>query len=204
MPSAAREAEGRMSNSFFALISRMRYIKRWGLMRNSYQENIQEHSHMTAVIAHALAVIRRDVFSQPADPDRAAAVALFHDAPEIITGDMPTPVKYLNDEISGAYRSVERAAGDKLLDMLPEQLRGAYGQLIACEDEELLGLVKAADKLSAYIKCVEEIRAGNSEFRSAEEQIRAVLESMPMPEVKYFIKNFMSSFGMTLDELTKQ
>ncbi|MCR4772688.1 MAG: 5'-deoxynucleotidase [Oscillospiraceae bacterium] len=193
-----------MTNSFFALISRMRHIKRWGLMRNSYQENIQEHSHMTAVIAHALAVIRRDVLGRSADPAAAAAAALFHDAPEIITGDLPTPVKYLNAEISGAYKAVEKAAGEKLLEMLPPELRPEYGRLLDCRDEDTLSLVKAADKLSAYIKCVEEIRAGNSEFRSAEQQIREALEQLPMPEVKYFIKNFMPSFGMTLDELTKQ
>jgi 5'-deoxynucleotidase len=190
-----------MTNSFFALISRMRHIKRWGLMRNSYQENIQEHSHMTAVIAHALAVIRRDVLGRSADPAAAAAAALFHDAPEIITGDLPTPVKYLNAEISGAYKAVEKAAGEKLLEMLPPELRPEYGRLLDCRDEDTLSLVKAADKLSAYIKCVEELKAGNEEFRRASEQSLKKLEAMEMPEVNYFLENFMPAFMLTLDEI---
>ncbi len=191
-----------MQNSFFAMISRMKNIRRWCLMRNSYDENIQEHSHMTAVLAHALAVIRRDVFGREADPDRCASVALFHDASEIITGDMPTPVKYLNPDITASYKSVERAAEKKLLCMLPDALRPSYEPILSCEDASVAELVKAADKLSAYIKCVEEIKAGNGEFRSAEEQIRKILEASPLPEVKYFMEHFIPAFGMTLDELT--
>lgn len=192
-----------MKGNFFAMISRMRNIRRWCLMRNSYDENIQEHSHMTAVLAHALAVIRRDVFGGSADPDKCAAAALFHDASEIITGDLPTPVKYLNPEITGSYKAVERAAEAKLLEMLPEELQGAYKPVLSCDDSEVEAIVKAADKLSAYIKCVEELKAGNGEFRSAEEQIRNTLENSAMPEVKYFMEHFMPAFGMTLDELTK-
>ncbi len=191
-----------MTGSFFALISRMRNIRRWGLMRNSVDENIQEHSHMTAVLAHALALIRRDVFGLEAEPERAAAVALYHDASEIITGDMPTPVKYLNGSIAGAYKEVERAAMEKLLGLLPEELRASYGDALCCRDESINAIVKAADKLSAYIKCVEELRAGNNEFKSAEKQLRALLEASPLPEVRYFMERFMPSFGMTLDELT--
>jgi len=192
-----------MKGNFFAMISRMRNIRRWCLMRNSYDENIQEHSHMTAVLAHALAVIRRDVFGGSADPEKCATAALFHDASEIITGDLPTPVKYLNPEITGSYKAVERAAEAKLLEMLPDELQGAYKPVLSCEDREVEELVKAADKISAYIKCVEELKAGNGEFRSAEEQIRGILESSPLPEVKYFMEHFMPAFGMTLDELTK-
>ena len=192
-----------MKGNFFAMISRMRNIRRWCLMRNSYDENIQEHSHMTAVLAHALAVIRRDVFGGSADPEKCATAALFHDASEIITGDLPTPVKYLNPEITGSYKAVERAAEAKLLEMLPDELQSAYKPVLSCEDREVEELVKAADKLSAYIKCVEELKAGNGEFRSAEEQIRGILEDSPLPEVKYFMENFMPAFGMTLDELTR-
>lgn len=192
-----------MKGNFFAMISRMRNIRRWCLMRNSYDENIQEHSHMTAVLAHALAVIRRDVYGGSADPDQCASVALFHDASEIITGDLPTPVKYLNPEITSSYKDVERAAGAKLLEMLPDELKEAYKPVLNCEDRETEEIVKAADKISAYIKCVEELKAGNGEFRSAEEQIRRYLEASPLPEVKYFMEHFMPAFGMTLDELTK-
>ncbi len=192
-----------MENSFFAMISRMRHIRRWCLMRNSYEENIQEHSHMTAVLAHALAVIRRDVFHGEAEPERCAAVALFHDASEIITGDLPTPVKYLNPALTGSYKEVEAQATAKLLTMLPAELRGAYAPVLQPEDPGTAELVKAADKLSAYIKCVEETRAGNGEFRSALEQTRAALEASPLPEVAYFMEHFLPAFGLTLDELTR-
>ena len=192
-----------MEGGFFALIARMRNIRRWGLMRNTFEENIQEHSHMTAVLAHALALIRRDVFGREADPDKAAAAALFHDASEIMTGDLPTPVKYLNGEIAGAYKAVESQAEERLLKLLPPVLQQSYRETMQCPDEGVRELVKAADKLSAYIKCVEELRAGNQEFRSAEAQIRQTLEASTLPEVQYFMEHFMPSFGLTLDELTK-
>lgn len=190
-----------MAYSFFALMSRMRFINRWSLMRNSYTENIQEHSHMVAVLAHALAVIRRDVYHRPADPDACAAAALFHDAPEIFTGDLPTPVKYYNPEIREAYGKVEAMAGGKLLSMLPEAMQPAYRTLLQEEDGETRSIVKAADKLAAYIKCLEELGAGNSEFRRAAEETRAVLDGYRMPEVNYFLEHFAPSFGLTLDEL---
>lgn len=190
-----------MAYSFFALVSRMRYISRWSLMRNSYNENIQEHSHMVAVLAHALAVIRRDVFCLPADPDACAAAALFHDAPEIFTGDLPTPVKYYNPEIREAYGKVEAVAGGKLLSMLPEAMQPAYRTLLQEEDKEVRRIVKAADKLAAYIKCLEEQSAGNSEFSRAAKETRAVLKSYEMPEIDYFLEQFAPSFGLTLDEL---
>ena len=191
-----------MAHHFFALISRMRYIGRWGLMRNTFQENVQEHSHMVAVLAHALAVIRRDVFGGDLDPDHAAALALYHDAPEILTGDLPTPVKYYNPEIRAAYREVEEVSARRLLALLPEVLRPAYEPLLLEDPEDPYhALVKAADKLSAHIKCVEELKAGNAEFRQAAEQTRRALEEAGLPEVDYFLEHFLPGFSLTLDEL---
>lgn len=191
-----------MNAPFFAYISRMRYIDRWALMRNALPENVQEHSHMVAVLAHALAVIRRDIFGKAADPGEAAAAALYHDAPEILTGDLPTPVKYFNPGIRDAYKQVERVSADKLLEMLPPELRPSFAPYVREELEpELLKLVKAADKLSAYIKCVEELKAGNAEFKKAAEQTRAALEGMDLPELNYFMEHFLPAFELTLDEL---
>ena len=190
-----------MEKSFFALISRMRYIGRWGLMRNSLQENVQEHSHMVAVLAHALAVIGREIFGKDTNPELCAAAALYHDASEIITGDLPTPIKYSNEEIHKSYKAVELQASRQLLSMLPEKLRGAFSPLIMEEDEEIRRYVKAADKLSAYIKCIEERKAGNNEFLSAETQILSALRKNALPELEYFIENFIPAFELTLDEL---
>ena len=191
-----------MSENFFAYISRMRYIGRWSLMRNALPENIQEHSHMTAVLAHALGVIRRDVFKTDCDPNECAAVALFHDCPEILTGDLPTPIKYHSRSIQQAYREVEKLACEKLMDTLPAELRAAYEPIMTGETEQRLhDIVKAADKLSAYIKCIEERRAGNDEFISAEKQTRKLLEESPLPEVAYFLEHFIPAFELTLDEL---
>lgn len=190
-----------MSYSFFALISRMKNIGRWSLMRNSSHENIQEHSHMVAVIAHALAVISRDICGKPADPGAAAAAALYHDASEIFTGDMPTPVKYLNPDIITAYKKVEALASDKLLTTLPPELRPAYDELFTPGDAHTAALIRAADKLAAYIKCLEELKTGNNEFRSAAGQTLKKLRTMEMPEVEYFMENFIGSFELTLDEL---
>ena len=191
-----------MRYNFFAYISRMRYIGRWSLMRNSLPENIQEHSHMVAVIAHALGVIRRDVFHIPCDPNEYAAVALYHDSSEILTGDLPTPIKYYSRSINAAYKEVEEIACRKLLSTLPRELQDAFQPLISGATEERChDLVKAADKLSAYIKCIEERRAGNDEFISAEKQTREILEQSPLPEVKYFMEHFIPAFELTLDEL---
>lgn len=188
--------------TFFALISRMKYIGRWSLMRNSVPENIQEHSHMVAVLAHALGVIRREVFGNPCDPEHLAAVALFHDASEILTGDMPTPIKYHNPEIREAYQKVEQLACRRLLSMLPEELRPAYAALLTeSHDREEYRLVKAADKLSALIKCVEERKAGNAEFASAEQATRAAIRDMELEEANYFMERFLPAFELDLDKL---
>ena len=190
-----------MQHRFFALISRMRYIGRWGLMRNSFQENVQEHSHMVAVLAHALALIRRDVLGLEADPERCATAALFHDATEILTGDLPTPIKYYNPEIKSAYKQVERVSGDRLLELLPEALRESYAPLIHEDDPTVHDIVKAADKLSAHIKCIEELKAGNQEFESAAEQTRLALMQMHLPELDWFMLHCLPSFGKNLDQL---
>lgn len=194
-----------MAYNFFALISRMRYINRWGLMRNTYCENIQEHSHMVAVLAHALAVIRREVFGGEIDPGQAAVAALYHDAAEILTGDLPTPVKYYNPEIQTAYKQVEKFAADRLTDLLPEELKDEFRPLLREDlDPDIYAIVKAADKLSAYIKCLEELQAGNREFEQAAEQTRQQLDQNPLPELKYFLENFLPGFGLTLDELQEE
>ena len=190
-----------MKSHFFAYISRMRFIQRWALMRNTAPENVQEHSHQVAVLAHALAVIRNEKFGGQTDPGKVAVAALYHDASEIITGDMPTPVKYYNPAIQEAYRQVEAVANEKLLGMLPAELRGTYGDILNEYDAETRRLVKAADKLSAHIKCLEEVKAGNGEFREAAAQTRRALEGYGLPEVEYFLSTFLDSFSLTLDEL---
>ncbi len=187
--------------SFFALISRMRYIGRWGLMRNSLPENIQEHSHMVAVIAHALALIGKELYGKDINPQSCATAALYHDASEIITGDLPTPIKYSNDMIKNSYKELEHQASLRLLKLLPEELRGSFEPLLLEADQEVTAYVKAADKLAAYIKCIEERKAGNNEFISAEAQILGVLQANPLPELKYFMDNFIPAFELTLDEL---
>ena len=187
---------------FFAYMARMRFIDRWALMRNSYTENIQEHSHQVAILAHALAVLRNAYFGGQVDTGAVAVAALYHDASEILTGDLPTPIKYHSAQIQTAYKQVEKLACDKLLATLPEELRGTYESLLYGRDaEELHDIVKAADKLSAYIKCIEERKAGNNEFISAEKQTRAILDASPLPEVKYFLDKFIPAFELTLDEL---
>ncbi|MBR4098387.1 MAG: 5'-deoxynucleotidase [Clostridium sp.] len=184
------------------MIARMRYINRWGLMRNTRLENIQEHSHQVAVLAHALAVIQNRYFGGQVDPGAVAVAALYHDASEILTGDMPTPIKYDNPDIQNAYKAVESVAEQKLLSMLPEDLRGDFEDAVTIPDPEVRALVKAADKLSAYLKCVEELKAGNSEFKKAREQTFAALRANPIPALTYFMDHFLDGFELTLDELT--
>ena len=190
-----------MKSHFFAYIARMRFIQRWALMRNTASENVQEHSHQVAVLAHALAVIRNEKFGGQVDAGQVAVAALYHDASEILTGDMPTPIKYDNPAIRKAYKDVEAVAEGKLVDFLPEELRGVYRPILTAADEDTEQLVKAADKLSAHIKCLEELKAGNNEFREAAAQTKRALESYSLPEVAYFMDTFLDSFSLTLDEL---
>lgn len=189
-----------MNSSFFALLSRMKYIERWALMRNTVRENIAEHSFFVALLAHALASVRRDIFNIPCDPEKAASFALLHDASEIITGDMPTPIKYYNPAIRSVYSEIEKTANERLVSALPEPLRDSYRALLDIP-EEYKPIVKAADKLSAYIKCIEERRAGNSEFKSAEDATLASIKALNLREADYFIETFIPSFDLTLDEL---
>ena len=189
---------------FYAMLSRMKYINRWGLMRNTQQESICEHSLEVAILAHALAVIHNRRFHGNVNPERAATLAIFHDAPEIITGDLPTPVKYYNPSIHKAYQEVEKVAQEKLLSMLPQDLKQDYTSLLFQEQEEdkrLLTFVKAADKLSALIKCVEERKAGNAEFVSAEQAARAAIRDMELEEADYFMERFLPAFELDLDKL---
>ena len=191
-----------MANEFYALLGRMKYITRWGLMRNTFSENIQEHSHQVAVLAHALALIRRDILKLPTpDPDKCAVAALYHDASEILTGDMPTPIKYYNPDIKDAYKQVERIAGERLIGMLPEALRESYRAYVLEDVGDMLPIVKAADKLSAYIKCVEEQKAGNTEFDSAEKATMQAMKAMDRPELLWFIDNCLEPFKLNIDQL---
>ncbi len=191
-----------MANEFYALMGRMRYITRWGLMRNTFSENISEHSHQVAVLAHALALIRRDILKLPGpDPDRCAVAALYHDASEILTGDLPTPIKYYNPDIKEAYKQVERVAGLRLLEMLPAELRASYEHLVLEDDAELLPFIKAADKLSAHIKCLEEQKAGNTEFDTAAKQTWESMKAMDRPELNWFLDYCLGAYGLNLDQL---
>lgn len=190
-----------MAQGFFPMISRMRYINRWGLMRNSYFENIQEHSHMVAVFAHGLAVIENTHFQGNIDVGQVALVALYHDASEIFTGDLPTPIKYDNPDIQSAYQTIESMAEEKLLTLLPEELQTPFRPILCNEDDTIHAIVKAADKLSAYIKCVEEVKAGNSEFISAKKQTYQALEDSDLPSLRYFIEHLLPDFQLTLDQL---
>lgn len=192
-----------MSYGFFAMISRMKYIDRWALMRNTQNESLDSHSKEVAVIAHALAVIGNKRFGKKYNPDRAAVLGLYHDAHEIITGDMPTPVKYQNDNILTAFKAVEDSANEKLLGKLPEDLREEFAGLLTCdgEDGEMKALIKAADRISALIKCIEERKAGNTEFKEAEKATLSRIEKMNVPEAQVFIKEFLPAYEFTLDML---
>lgn len=188
---------------FFSYMARMKHIKRWGLMRNTREENIQEHSLQTAMIAHALALIKNRMFGGNVNAERVLALAVYHEAGEVITGDLATPIKYFNPDIKTAYKQIERVAEEKLVDMLPEALKGDYESLILSRDAEaeLYAIVKAADKICAYLKCVEEMSAGNSEFEKAKNAIEKTIKEMGRPEVNYFMETFVPSFELTLDEL---
>jgi 5'-deoxynucleotidase len=189
----------------FAYIARMKFIRRWGLMHTTHPENVQEHALRVALITHALALIRNRLFGGSVDPDRLAVLALYHDVAEVFTGDLPSPVKHLNPEIRAAYGAIEAAAADRLLAMVPAELREDFQPLLAPlgDGREIPGaeLVKAADKLCAYIKCLEERSAGNPEFSRAERALRAAVDAIDLAEVRYFVDTFVPSFRLTLDDL---
>lgn len=188
---------------FFAYMARMKYIRRWGLMRNTNNENIQEHSLQLSMIAHALGIIRNEMFGGYIDAERAAVLGMYHEASEVITGDLATPIKYFNPEIKTAYKQIEGIANNKLLSMLPEAVQSYYKPLLEPqpEDYELWQLVKAADRICAYLKCIEELTAGNGEFKKAAQSIKKDIEAMSLPEVTYFMDTFVPSFKLTLDEM---
>ena len=198
-----------MGRQFFAMLHRMRYINRWGLMRNTHSENITEHSLEVAILAHALAEIRQAHHAAgriPVDPARVALLAIFHDASEILTGDLPTPVKYYNPAIQEAYKKVEATASEQLLKLVPDSLQDAYRALLLPDrsdpaTDESMRLVKAADRISALIKCIDEEKAGNREFRRARDTIEASIEAIDLPEVRQFMEQELPSFWQSLDEL---
>ncbi|MCL1796425.1 MAG: 5'-deoxynucleotidase [Clostridia bacterium] len=191
-----------MTRHFFAYMARMRYIRRWGLMRNTFPENDQEHALQAAMIAQALALIGNARHGRAYDADRIAALAMFHDAGEVITGDVATPIKHFNPEIGDALDRIERIARDKLLQMLPEDLRPSYtAYLHPDETSPEWRIIKAADRICAYVKCVEEVKAGNGEFLKAKEVILRSIERLELPEARDFMREFAESFSMTLDEL---
>lgn len=194
-----------MPSNFFAMVNRMKFIDRWALMQNAKKENIAEHSHSVAVIAHALALIGNKKFNKNYNCERVCLLALYHDTTEVITGDMPTPVKYYNEEIKKVYKDIEKTAGKRLLSMLPDEFKEDYAPLFEKreEDKELWVLVKAADKISALIKCIEECRMGNLEFIKAREAQEKLIDEITLPEVKYFRDNYLDAYYLTLDEHTK-
>jgi 5'-deoxynucleotidase len=191
------------NENFYAYINRMKYINRWGLMRNTVNENIQEHSLQVAILAHALAIIKNLYFNGNVNEEKACLYAVFHDTNEIITGDLPTPVKYYNPDIKEAYKNIEMISKDKLLSMLPADFSEIYRKIIFFDesDSEYKNIVKAADRLSAYIKCIEEIKAGNSEFVKAKQTIENSIIEMNLPELNYFMDHFIGAYYKSLDEL---
>ncbi len=192
-----------MKHHFFAYVSRLRYIRRWGLMRSVMPENDAEHSLQVAMIAHAIAIMGRDRYGRQVNPEHVLALGVYHDVSEVITGDMPTPVKYQTDELRRSYKDVERMANERLLSMLPEGLRPAYAPYLSAPADDERLIIKAADSISAYLKCLEEKRAGNREFDAAGESIKAALDQIELPEVQDFIREFVPSFELSLDELNQ-
>jgi len=194
-----------MKNHFFAYLSKMRWIYRWGMKRNAIQENVMEHSYEVAVFAHALAVISKRVFNNNIDPERVVAAALYHDASEVLTGDLPSPIKYHNLKIRDAYKEVERAAELEMLSTLPECLQQEYRGFLIHDNlpDDVQTLIKAADLIASLIKCKAEVNAGNSEFAKAIVDVEERLQRMAMPEVDYFMQHFLPSYDLTLDELIR-
>jgi 5'-deoxynucleotidase len=194
-----------ISSSFYAYLSRLRWIKRWGLKRNAHAENVMEHSWEVSVIAHTLALIKNRYYQGNVDANAVAAAALYHDVTEVITGDLPTPIKYHSEEISTAYKQIERQAEKELLALLPAELQADFQALIHHDKmpPEHVQIIKAADKISAYLKCQAELKAGNSEFETAADQLALIIGASEQPEVAFFMRTFAPSCGLTLDGLMK-
>ncbi len=191
-------------SNFYAMMSRMKYINRWGLMNNTKYENLSEHSLQVAMLAHCLVLIHNKRFGGSLNPERAALLAIYHDSTEIITGDMPTPIKYFNNSIKNAYKDIENSAAERLCSLLPEDFQQDMEAIIkqnGAEDSELKKYVKAADRFSALIKCIEEIRMGNEEFRQAKKGIEKSIIEMDMPEAEVFTEEFLPAFSLSLDEM---
>ncbi len=188
-------------NHFFAYLYRMKHINRWSLMKSTVSENLKEHSLDVSMIAHCLAVVRRDVFNLPISPDRIAVMALYHDAAETVTGDLPTPIKYMSPEINNAYKSIEREAEHRILAMLPDELKDTYTSYFTASNDDERRILKAADRICAYIKCLLELKSGNDEYRRAAEQTKRALDNMHLQEVEYFFNTFMPSFDLSIDEM---
>lgn len=189
-----------MSYHFYAMLSRMKNIYRWGLMRNTKQESLSEHTLETAFVAHALSLIHNNRFGGNVDADRMAVLALFHDTSEIITGDMPTPIKYYNPEIKKVYKEIEKVAEDKLLSMLPDYLSDDLAKVYSDIDDTARLIIKAADKISAYIKCIEELKMGNQEFLTAKASTEEAIKALDFPAADVFLEDFIPSFMLSLDE----
>ncbi len=190
-----------MSYAFFACLSRLRLISRWSLMRNTQPENDAEHSLQVAMIAHGIALLGRERYGRDTNPEHVLSLAVYHDATEVMTGDLPTPVKYYSPELRTAYRQLEDISASRLLSLLPEELQGSFSPYLLPGEGYDRDVVKAADKISAYIKCLEEQRAGNHEFDYAAENIRTAIGNIELPEVRDFLRDFLPAFDMTLDEL---
>ena len=191
-----------MKYDFYAYMDRMKYIKRWQLMRSVREENIMEHSQAVTLFAHALAVIHNDVFGGSADVLKTVLYATYHETSEVMTGDLPTPIKYYNQGIQGAYKALEKSACEKIVATLPKEMQGSIAPFVLADENSMeYKLVKAADRLAAYVKCLEELRSGNSEFSKAKKSIEEDLHSRNMPEIEYFFEHFVPSFSLTLDEL---
>ncbi len=188
-------------SKFFALMARMKYIERWGLMKSSRKENIQEHSLQVAMIAHMLAAIGNKLYGKSYNADSIAVKAMYHEASEIITGDLPTPIKYYNSEIKNAYKYIEGVATKQIIEMLPSEFKEDFMPILDIDDAEEKKIVKYADRICAYLKCVEEVNCGNKEFADAMQTIKADIDEIDVPEVKYFMDNFVSAFNLTIDNL---
>lgn len=189
------------TSHFFALVSRMKYINRWALMKNTSNENLCEHSFEVAIIAHALCIIGNERLGHNYDADKASVFALYHDFTEIITGDMPTPIKYKNDTLKTAYKNIERETAQSLVEYLPNDLKGEYEKIMLDIPDELKPIIKAADKISALIKCTEEMKMGNNEFKTAKQSTYEAIRKMNLPEADMFLDEFIPSYSLTLDEL---